>query len=386
MPSFDQIVQENLERGLYLTQRDALIAVVRDPRCEPRHSRVLAEIIARMNVKTGVAYPGHRSLSRDTKTLPTGQIYDEGGYTERGVGKTIQELTKFGYLVQTQRAPEHGGRALSHYTLARPSVEDLQREITAHIESIRAKQPSRFLAQLLPDTDEHTVAVPVDDTSEGVVNGPPGGTNEGVASASGDTCVGGATNEGVANRYTPVMDAGYTYVAPPVTSNGTSTKKESPSTEGLPHDPEFDAFWAAYPNGRKKGKAAVFDLFKKITTGAHKKLRASAATLIDGARRYAATSPDPEYVPLPATWLNQGRWMDDTPAATAPRQWWQDPAKVAAIDDERWRDGIDQNAGQLWPIDKLGPPPGSPNCVVPATIVAELRLTEIFTSGGIRRR
>jgi hypothetical protein len=33
--------------------------------------------------------------------------------------------------------------------------------------------------------------------------------------------------------------------------------------------------------------------------------------MVDGVRRYAATQPDPRYVPLPKTWLNDGRWADD---------------------------------------------------------------------------
>jgi hypothetical protein len=37
-----------------------------------------------------------------------------------------------------QRAPESGDRALANYTIAHPSVEDLQREISAYIETIRS--------------------------------------------------------------------------------------------------------------------------------------------------------------------------------------------------------------------------------------------------------
>jgi hypothetical protein len=33
--------------------------------------------------------------------------------------------------------------------------------------------------------------------------------------------------------------------------------------------------------------------------------------MVDAARRYAATRPNPEFVPLPKTWLNDGRWGDD---------------------------------------------------------------------------
>jgi hypothetical protein len=78
-----------------------------------------------------------------------------------------------------------------------------------------------------------------------------------------------------------------------------------------PAELQFEEFWAAFPAGRKRDKGGAHDLFRQIVTGKHKKRRASAATLIDAAKRYAATKPDPEYTPMPTTWLNGGRWMDD---------------------------------------------------------------------------
>jgi hypothetical protein len=78
-----------------------------------------------------------------------------------------------------------------------------------------------------------------------------------------------------------------------------------------PVELQFEEFWAAFPGGRKKGKGDALDLFRQIVTGKHKKRRASAATLVDAAKRYAATKPDPKYTPMPTTWLNGGRWMDD---------------------------------------------------------------------------
>jgi hypothetical protein len=33
--------------------------------------------------------------------------------------------------------------------------------------------------------------------------------------------------------------------------------------------------------------------------------------IIAAAKRYADTRPDPQYTPMPSTWLNGGRWEDD---------------------------------------------------------------------------
>lgn len=372
-PSFDTIVEENLLRGLYLSQRDALIAVARDPRCEQRHIRVLAEIIDRMNTRTGMAYPGRAALAKSTRVLPGGQIDEEGGYTERGVGKTIQDLMRFGYLVQSQRAAETGGRALSHYTIARPSVEELRREISEFIDQVRSREPRKFSLQL-----------PDDDTYVGVTTPDRSDTPECAPTSSGDTPVGGDTDVGVPNRDTHVVPAGDTYVVPTVTSKRTSNKKGPPADAGSLFTSEFETFWAAFPPGRKTAKGDAADVFHKITTGKNKKLHASASALIDGARRYAGTKPDPDYTPMPSTWLNQGRWLDDTPTQqTAP--WWKNEANLALMTDERWEKGIAENRGKAWPVHLLSPPPGHPECKVPKRIIEKLGLADLYDSRGLPR-
>jgi len=117
-PSFDEIVRENLERGLLLAIKEVIVQAVRDPRLERRHLRVLAEVIDILNSKGGTAFPGRKTLA------------DKSGYSEAGVGKTISELIALGYLVSTKRQAEEGGRALAHYTISKPSIEELQTAIS----------------------------------------------------------------------------------------------------------------------------------------------------------------------------------------------------------------------------------------------------------------
>lgn len=76
---------------------------------------------------------------------------------------------------------------------------------------------------------------------------------------------------------------------------------------------DFTAFWQAYP--RKTGKKAAAKAYAKAI-----KEGATPQELVQGAARLAA---DPnrvdQYTPHPATWLNQGRWEDETPLpARAP--------------------------------------------------------------------
>ena len=107
-------------------------------------------------------------------------------------------------------------------------------------------------------------------------------------------------------------------------------KKESPispptggTLDLLPDEPKqrppdvisaaFDEFWQAFPAGRRQGKAEAEAIFRKVVLGRHRnpKCKASSSVLIEAAKRLAAARRDPKYDPMPRTWLNQGRWMDD---------------------------------------------------------------------------
>lgn len=98
----------------------------------------------------------------------------------------------------------------------------------------------------------------------------------------------------------------------------------------------FEVFWAAFPPGRKQDRGNACDAFVAIVTGKHpnKERRATIQELVDGARHYAASKPNPEYTPMPTTWLHGGRWLDDVaqPNARAEREQ-QDLA--AALDQVR---------------------------------------------------
>jgi hypothetical protein len=67
---------------------------------------------------------------------------------------------------------------------------------------------------------------------------------------------------------------------------------------------EFAEFWNLYPRKTAKGSA------EKAWAKAVKE--SSAADILAGLRS-ASFSPDPQYIPHPATWLNQRRWEDAPP-------------------------------------------------------------------------
>lgn len=92
----------------------------------------------------------------------------------------------------------------------------------------------------------------------------------------------------------------------PQEARGTEARKEG-SLRSLTREPDgFDQWWAEYPRKDAKGAA------RKAYAAALKK--ATEAELLTGVRLYPF-QPDPQYQPMPATWLNQERWAT---AGTAP--------------------------------------------------------------------
>ena len=71
----------------------------------------------------------------------------------------------------------------------------------------------------------------------------------------------------------------------------------------------FEKFWSAFPEGRKRGKGKCRDLFNRII----KTKSVPSDQLVQAVMDMRGI--DPDYPPMPATWLNQGRW-EDTPQAS----------------------------------------------------------------------
>jgi hypothetical protein len=95
--------------------------------------------------------------------------------------------------------------------------------------------------------------------------------------------------------------------SPPMINNSTPSPSpdlanaksvKSPFPESL-----FEDFWSVYPRKVGKGEA------KKAFRNALK--RATAEEIIAGAKRYAASKPEPEYTKHPGPWLNADRWADE---------------------------------------------------------------------------
>jgi hypothetical protein len=97
-----------------------------------------------------------------------------------------------------------------------------------------------------------------------------------------------------------------------------STEQSNLPTEGVAAarggDALFAEFYMAYP--RKVGKEAARKKFLLLIK------KTDAQVIVDGARRFG-TDPnlpdDKNFIPHPATWLNQGRWEDEPLPARGDR-------------------------------------------------------------------
>lgn len=162
----------------------------------------------------------------------------------------------------------------------------------------------------------------------------------------------------------------------------------------------FDEFWEVFPGsapprGRKTDRPKAFAAFQRIVLGKHRqKLKATAEEILAGARLYAASNPDPEFIPMPTTWLNGGRWADKPEAAESQQSgekmptpyWWEGREDRARnLPFEAWRRAIARFANGRWAVEFLSHPPGDERCLVPQELIDELNLLERYGPDGRAR-
>lgn len=86
------------------------------------------------------------------------------------------------------------------------------------------------------------------------------------------------------------------------------TPSPTAQSAGKGNDASFSAFWNAYP--RKAGKGAAQKAFAKVRVSLDILLSA-----LEAQKRSGQWNRDGgQYIPYPATWLNQRRWEDEPPA------------------------------------------------------------------------
>jgi DNA-binding transcriptional regulator YhcF (GntR family) len=126
-------------------------------------------------------------------------------------------------------------------------------------------------------------------------------------------------------REQPTTNQQLTNNQPTANQQLTTTKKDKKGKKEKKNTPlppkGFEAFWSAYP--KKVGKKAALKSWEKATDKPPVDVIITAIALQMTSEQW--TKDGGQYIPNPATWLNQGRWMDavQQPASTRPQQMYE---------------------------------------------------------------
>lgn len=124
--SLQDAARANVETGVLLLCKEALITAIQDNRLQRTHLRVLACVADCINRKTAKAWPGRQAIARALEIEPV------------TVSNTLRELRLWGYLIAgRERVAEAGNRSLMVYTFGNVDHETLRREIQGYVDRIK---------------------------------------------------------------------------------------------------------------------------------------------------------------------------------------------------------------------------------------------------------
>ena len=277
-----------------------------------RSLRVLIAICASAD-QGGTAWPGVTEISRRT------------GIARRHVSGEVDRLASAG-LIEVERHPGRGNVYAINYG---------------------AVSPQAVIATVTPGGDSGAGKTAPTVTSDGDALSPQTVHEQTIEQKKENTPAADATGERAAVK--PVLRV--------VATEGEMVPERAapflaPSPVPADRDGGFDDFWKHYP----------YKVAKRTAEKAHRSAlkRATAATILAGARRYAEQvaekvardSRAAEFIAHPATWLNGDRWADLEGAATATPS--PDPAREEAAkrynrDLAAWKEG--GRAGKMPELD-----------------------------------
>jgi hypothetical protein len=121
-----------------------------------------------------------------------------------------------------------------------------------------------------------------------------------------------------------------------VESNKRSTNQEpiTNNQDKLPRGraDEFELFWSAYP--RKEGKGTAIKAWGKAIQ------KVEPQIIIERVERWKASKnfPEPQFLPMPASWLNAERWSDEFPDEHKSSQCAQVFVQEGTPEWDRWKE------------------------------------------------
>jgi hypothetical protein len=125
--SLAEAAKANVETGVLLLCKEALVTAIQDRRLDRGHLRVLASLVGFLNRQTAKAWPDRRTIA------------DEVGVEPVTVSNKLGELRRWGYLIaERERVAEANNRSLMVYTFGNIDHETIRREIQAYVDRIKA--------------------------------------------------------------------------------------------------------------------------------------------------------------------------------------------------------------------------------------------------------
>ena len=130
-PPLDEVASSNVEIGILLLCREALVQAIGDRRLDRLHLRVMGFMARCMN-RSAKAWPNRNTIAAELGVAPV------------AVSNKLRDLRAWGYLVaERQRVPQANDRSLMVYTFGGLDRATIEREITAFCERIRALDDTR---------------------------------------------------------------------------------------------------------------------------------------------------------------------------------------------------------------------------------------------------
>jgi hypothetical protein len=130
-PPLDEVANSNVEIGILLLCREALVQAIGDRRLDRLHLRVMGFIARCMN-RSAKAWPNRNTIALELGVAPV------------AVSNKLRDLRAWGYLVaERQRVPQANDRSLMVYTFGGLDRATIEREITAFCERIKAMDDTR---------------------------------------------------------------------------------------------------------------------------------------------------------------------------------------------------------------------------------------------------
>jgi hypothetical protein len=132
-----------------------------------------------------------------------------------------------------------------------------------------------------------------------------------------------------------------------------------------PSPPGFDEWYSIYPK-KKQPQAAKRAFAKAIGSGAVTldALMAKTMAFAVATNWTALSKRDRQFIPYPASWLNDGGYDDEGDGEPAPA-----PIDPLSFTDDDWRRRLVYfREADKW-LDAWGPKPGEPGCLVPSHLI-----------------